>query len=96
MKQFSRFRTLAELRAVVAERGWELNTRKHDEEGSDFVSFKFKIGRTSGTALFNVFNGRIIGELSTGKMFSSDRDEHEKERWFQELLNIAYESEVPA
>lgn len=39
MKTFKRNRTMEELREACAERGWTLDTGKHDKEGSDFVSF---------------------------------------------------------
>jgi hypothetical protein len=90
-KVFERHRTLEELQAVCAERGWTLNTAVF-EQGGDGVSFHFKIGEVSGFAVFNTFNGQIIGHLKNGEPFSSQDGKHEGEPWFNELLDVAYVS----
>lgn len=89
MKTFTRHRTLKELKAFCKKRGWPLETKKYDE-GSDFVSFAFEVGGTSGRALFSTFNGRIFGETSEGEHFSSDSTKHEGLPWFDALLEAAY------
>ena len=91
MKTFKRKRTLKELRAFCSKRGWMLNTQKF-EEGSDYVSFKFKIGRVAGIALINIVNGQMFGHTITGIRFSSDSSEHDGKQWFKALLDAAYVS----
>lgn len=90
MKTFARFRTVAELKEFCARKGWEFSSQKHDEEGSDFVSFQFKVGRVSGRCLFSTVNGCIFGETTKGERFSSDSAKHDGLPWFDALLDAAY------
>jgi hypothetical protein len=91
MKTFKRFRTLEQLRAACAERNWPVNSDLHDRQGHDHISFHFDIGAAVGVALYNTFNGRLHGQLANGEAFSAANDKHEKEPWFQTLLEVVYE-----
>lgn len=91
MKTFTRHRSLEELKDYCKEKGWKLNTTRF-EAGDDSVSFKWKVGKVSGLAVFNTFNGKIIGQTKDGVMFSSDNTTHENEPWFSAMLEAAYVS----
>lgn len=90
MKTFTRSRTLKELRTAVRKAGWgRVNSKKHDEQGYDHVSFKFKVGKVSGKCLYNTFNGRFLAEVGHD-LISSDETTHDHKRWFQALLRTCY------
>lgn len=90
---FTRHCTLDELQVNCRKRRWKLDRRKFDE-GSDYVSFDWRVGEVSGCALFSCINGRFFGETSAGVRFTSDNSEHEGEAWFDALLDATYVGEV--
>lgn len=89
MKQFARHRTIEELEEVCKQNGWKFK-KDHYETGSDYVSFAFKLGRVSGTACVNVFNGNFFGETASKIVFASKENTHENKRLFQGLLSAVY------
>ena len=95
IKQFKRIKTLKEIREACKKRRWKLESKRYDE-GSDFVSFKFKIKTLGddvcGLALFNTISGRLFGTLTTGESFSSDSAKDEHKLWFQMLMETVYAS----
>ncbi len=95
MKTFTRKRTLKELKAFCRKKGWQIDTSKHDREGTDHVVIDFKVGDVFGRALFSTANGRIFGftdpKSRDGEVhFSSDDTKHEGASWFDALLEAAY------
>lgn len=89
MKTFARHRTLDELRILCAEQGIEIDSRKHDDAGSDHVVLEGVIDNTPFKLLFSTFNGTFFGEAGGGAPFneSSDLDD---EPWFSDLLDLLY------
>lgn len=100
MKTFLRNRTLEELRAACAVRGWTVHTEKY-EQGSDYVSFYWSTRHVSGLALVSMFNGQMMGEFfhggpispGNGEQFSSQTPTHEHEPWFNDLLEVVFTNE---
>jgi len=86
MKTYQRKRTLEEFKAICKKNGWTFDDSQLDS-GSDHVSFTFKVGRTTGTALWSTVNGRFFGKIKSGVRFSSDDTFCEGTKWFQALLD---------
>lgn len=89
MKTYARKKTLEEVREVCAEKGWDLDTTKFDEEGSDYVAIRWKAEGESGELLLSTFNGRFFGPLDSGEMMSSDED-RDGDPWFEALCDAFY------
>ena len=94
MKKYQRKRTLDELRAECQKRNWPMDETRL-EGGSDFVSVKFNLGKRSGQVCFSVVNGSFFGTTQSGRKFSS-LDGLDKEKWFQELLDVAFTNDCAA
>ena len=88
MTTFKRHRNLKELRAVCRQRRWKLHTEKF-KEGSDYVSFDWRVGRMAGTTLVSMINGRFFGETTLGFHYTSDEN-LDSRAWFMALLNTVY------
>ncbi len=90
MKQFKGVRELDELREKCQERGWTLNAKKCETEGSDYVQVLFRTEDEEGQLLLSLFNGRFFGSTLSGKKIDSSNAVHDEEAWFSELLNVIY------
>lgn len=93
MKRYIRHMTVDELRTACAAKGIVLDTNKYDVEGSDYVTLDFTFDGERYRTLYNTFNGRFFGRSDGGINFSSDKEEHDAEAWFQALMDFVY---VPA
>ena len=91
MKEYKGLRTLDELKKLIYEKRWSIDTERFDQ-GSDFVKIAFNHAGTEGIMLLSTFNGRFFGELKNGVSFSSDSAAHDNEPWFIALLEFAYVS----
>ena len=80
--------TLDELSVLCAKNGWRLNTEKYDNEGSDFVSFKWRFKRKTIEVIYSSFNGNFIAEFD-GQLYS-DRSSIDGTDWFDTLLDVLY------
>lgn len=92
---FKRHRSLDELREKCRELKWQIDSYKHDEEGSDHVMVFWRHGKVRGSVLYSVFNGRFFGAIDKGGKLSdawitSDETEHDAQPWFQALLSAFY------
>ena len=103
MKTFTRKRTLDEIRAICAEKGWPLKTDLYDRGDSDGVSVRFRFDQPSlvtGMAVISLVTGKIVGQMThgmaCGTTFSSDQARHEGQPWFDALLDLALTNDPPA
>lgn len=89
MRKFARHRRLNELKQLCAERGFMLDTTKHDRDHSDFVTLGGVIGNRHVMFLYSVFNGTFFGETADGVRFS-ETSPLDGEPWFDALLDLLY------
>jgi hypothetical protein len=86
MKKFAGTKRLDILRAQAKAYHVEIDERAF-KRGADMVYFK-----SPGVQIaLNTFNGRFYGVNATASVtFSSDSSKHDKEPWFQTLLEFFY------
>lgn len=93
MKKFARHRSLDELKALCAERGFAVNTDAHDRRGSDFVHLTGMIGNAPVNVFYSVFNGTFFGETPSGRRFNESSDlDHVP--WYAALLDLFFVGEA--
>lgn len=95
MKTFKRAKTIEELKALCEEKGFLINTDQYDA-GGDWVTILFATGGKSYEFLFSGFNGRFIGKLEDGTMFTESSTEFEDQDWYNEILDFLYVPETQA
>jgi hypothetical protein len=88
MQKFARHRSVDELKAICAERGFRIKTDLYDA-GDDHVSVFPVIGGENFMVLYSGFNGRFFGKRN-GMHFTSDMDFLDADPWFQALLDLFY------
>lgn len=97
MRQFARFRSVKELELLCKKKKWQIHTDGY-MAGSDCVTVDFRIKTLSkdisGVVIFNTFNGRVIGKLSSGEVFSTDNSDHDGRRWFEILLETFFTNDL--
>jgi hypothetical protein len=92
MKKFSRHKTYAEILAQCEAQGIPFNDYLYRRGGSDTVVVNSVYGRGHfpGHAIYNTFNGWFFGTTPEGVQFDSASTKHEKQPWYQDLLNFFY------
>jgi hypothetical protein len=86
MKKFKGNRRLADILASAKAQSVSVNKSFYDK-GGDTISF----WGGGFTVYYNTFNGNFFGTTPDNLRFSSDSELHEKQPWFQALLNFFYE-----
>lgn len=89
MQKFARHRSVDELKAICAERGFRIKTDRY-EAGDDHIGVLAIIGGDTYGVGYSAFNGRFFGETPDGIWFTSDMEHLDHEPWFQALLNLFY------
>lgn len=90
--KFARHRQPSEMRAMLAKRGWSMNTTSYDS-GGDRVIIYFHHGDTKGEIYYNTFNGQFFGRyfvLPTAKSFNEKSTDLDSEPWYQEILKLLF------
>ena len=90
MKKFKRHRTFEEVRDLCKKQGVPFSDHRHRIHGDDSVVVGKIAAGHHGYAIFNTFNGRFFGLTPDGEHFSSYSGRHDKQPWFQALLNFFY------
>lgn len=87
MPQFKRVKTIAEITEQCHQQKLVLDTTEF-HKGGDFIVVRGRQDQSDkgAYAIFNVVNGRVIGETDQGLHFNSDETTFESEPWFQALL----------
>jgi hypothetical protein len=88
MKTFARQRTQDEIREFCIKKGWKLDTRKYDLEGSDFITIYWKNRNRITPIVYSSFNGRFIA-CRDNETFT-ESSELDGTPWFDDLLAILY------
>lgn len=88
MQKFARHRSVDELKAICAERGFRIKTDLY-EAGSDHISVFPIIDGETFSVIYNGFNGRFFG-WRNNICFASGMASLDDKPWFQALLNLFY------
>ncbi len=95
MKQYKRQITLAELTEKAMRKGWTLDTRKHDLEGSDYVTLFWKQRNRVRVVLYSPWNGHFQVEDGTGKFITHNSPDGAAP-WLDNLLEVLFTNEERA
>jgi hypothetical protein len=86
--KFKRHRTLAEIGPVALAKGLWVDSSRHDDEGSDWVSIGWVIHGEFLVLVYSVFNGRFIIEYDGA--FYTEESQMDDCDWYQEILEFLY------
>ena len=86
MRTFARIKSRQEVLAQCRAQRVEVDQRSY-KAGSDWTTLR----KGGCTVVWCSFNGNFFGTTPDGIQFSNDSDKHEKEPWFQQLLEFFYD-----
>lgn len=89
MQEFKRHLSHDEVKAACATAGYQFDDEKY-LQGSDFMRIVGQFGDKEAAVIYADWNGRFFGATSDGIKFSSDRDEHDGQPWFDAMLAFFY------
>ena len=85
MKQYTRHKTMEEVRAQCEAQGVAFGSKLYVEKGWDTVYVGIA---GQGHVVYNTFNGKFFGATPTGRRFDSSSTLYEHRDWFQALLDF--------
>ena len=88
MKTFARQINRQELTELCVCKGWPLDTRKYDQEGSDWVTFRWKHQGRVRPVIYSSWNGHFI--VIDGDNHHTERSADDCAPWFKDLLDLLY------
>jgi hypothetical protein len=88
IKTFNRQRTQDEIRKLCFKKGWKLDTRKYDLEGSDFITIYWKNRNRITPVVYSSFNGRFVA--SRNNEYFTESSKLDGTPWFDDLLAVLY------
>lgn len=97
MAKYIKRRTLPEIKKIVEDKFWWINTELHDTKGHDHIAIGWYNGFYKyGKVLYNTFNGCfIVYDKKNNVVATHLSEELDNEAWYKEILDVFYISEAP-
>lgn len=92
MKTFIRQITFDELTALCVKKGWQLDSRRRELEGSDWVTFHCKFKGRVRAVIYSPWNGHFIVDDGHGKMITEQSPDGAVP-WLDDLLDVLFTNE---
>ncbi len=97
MVRYIKHRSVEEIKKLVEEKFWWINTELHDTKGHDHIVIGWYNGHHKyGKVLYNTFNGNfVVYDKKNNVVATHLSDELDNEAWYRELLDLFYIAEQP-
>lgn len=98
MKRYLKQRPLKDIKTLVEQKLWWINTEEYEKHGSDYIVIGwFNEKHRFGKVMYNTFNGNfIVYDQKNNIVANHLSDELDQEPWYQEILEMFYiTEEVP-
>ncbi|MBC06333.1 hypothetical protein [Thalassospira sp.] len=89
MKKFKGHLNHRQVLAACAKAGFEVDTSRYDD-GGDWITICGTFGDKSLRIIYSIWNGKFIGELPDGAVFSEASERFEGSDWYDAILDFLY------
>ena len=97
MRRYIKTRTVEDIKKIVEEKFWWINTDLYEKEGNDHIVIGWYNGYYKyGKVLYNTFNGCFtVYDQKNNIVANHLSEELDNEAWYREILDVFYIAEQP-